>query len=397
MGIDIARARADTPNRDAILHLNNAGAALQPRPVLDAVFRHLRRETEIGGYEAEAEAEPRRQAVYDAVARLLNATAGEIALVDNATRAFDMAAHALPLGDGDVVLVSRGEYPSNVMAFLRAGHDRRIDVRYIPSDSTGELSLDALNDMLRDPRVKAVSVSHVPTQSGLIQPVEEVGRLVRARGDVWYLLDATQTAGQMPLDVEALGCDALAATGRKFLRGPRATGFLYVRRDRLPELDPIPVDLRAATWTGPRTYELAPNARRFETWEQHVAGLLGLGAAVDYALDWGLDAIWERVQALAVRLRAGLSAHRGVTLRDPGARLCGIVTFTVDGVAARSVREQLAARPRRTNVTISTINSARVDFPARGLDTVVRASVHYYLTDEDIDEFIEAIGAIAAQ
>ncbi len=392
--IDVVRARAETPGCEAVLHLNNAGAALQPRPVIDAVFGHLQRETEIGGYEAAEEALSQREEVYHALARLLGAHPDEIALVDNATRAYDMAFHALPLQDGDVVVTTRSEYPSNVIAMLRAQHDRRITIRYLPNEPAGQLALEALEQELRDPRVKAVSISHVPTQSGLLQPAAEAGRLVRARGDVWYLLDATQTAGQFPLDVLALGCDALAATGRKFLRGPRATGFLYVRRERLAALDPIPVDLHAATWTGPETYELRADARRFETWEQHIAGLLGLGAAADYALAWGLDAIWARIQALAIRLRALLAEVPRVTLCDPGAQRCGIVTFTVDGYTAAQVKAALAARTRRINVSTSTVNSARLDFTARGLDTVVRSSVHYYLTEDDMEEMASALRAL---
>jgi cysteine desulfurase / selenocysteine lyase len=390
LGIDIAQLRAETPGCDQVLHFNNAGAALQPQPVLDAVFGYLRRESEIGGYEAADEAESRREAVYDSIARLLNAHRDEIALGDNATRAFDMAFHSLPLQDGDVILTTASEYPSNVIAMLRAAHATRLELRYIPNEPTGQLSLDALERMLREPRVKVLSISHVPTQSGLVQPAAEAGRLARERG-VWYLLDATQTAGQMPLDVQALGCDALAATGRKFLRGPRATGFLYVRRERISEMDPLPVDIHSAVWTGPESYELRPDARRFETWEQPIAGNLGLGVAADYALALGMDAIWERVQALAARLRERLFALPGVTLRDPGEHRCGIVTFTVDGMEAGEVRAALAARTPRINVTVSTINSARVDFPTRGLSTVVRSSVHYYLREQDIDAFAHAI------
>ncbi|MFN8559383.1 MAG: aminotransferase class V-fold PLP-dependent enzyme [Dehalococcoidia bacterium] len=390
MAFDITRAQVDTPGCTAVLHLNNAGAALQPRPVIDAVFAHLRRETEIGGYEAAEEALPRREAVYHSVARLLGAHRDEIALVDNATRAFDMAFHALPLRDGDVILTTRSEYPSNVIAFLRARRALRLDLRYIPNDADGALDLNALDVMTHDPRVRVVSVSHVPTQSGLVQPVREVGEIVRRR-DLWYLLDATQTAGQMPLNVQEIGCDALAATGRKFLRGPRATGFLYVRLERLPEMDPLPVDLHAATWTGPESYRLRPDARRFETWEQHIAGLLGLGAAVEYALGWGLPAIWERVAALATRLRAALAGAPNVVLRDPGALRCGIVTFTVQGLTAAQVKSALASRDRRINVSVSTINSAPLDFADRGLDAVVRSSVHYYLSEQDIDEFAEAV------
>jgi hypothetical protein len=163
----------------------------------------------------------------------------------------------------------------------------------------------------------------------------------------------------MPLDVQVLGCDALAATGRKFLRGPRATGFLYVRRERISQMDPLPVDIHSATWTGPETYVLRPDARRFETWEQPIAGNLGLGAAVDYALGWGLDAIWERVQRLATRLRDRLAALPAITVQDPGKQRCGIVTFTVDGMPAAAVKAALAARTPRVNVTVSTRRDTR--------------------------------------
>jgi cysteine desulfurase/selenocysteine lyase len=392
---DVARLRAETPGCAHVIHLNNAGASLMPRPVLDAVVGHLHREAEIGGYEARAEAIGRLSAVYDSVAALINAHRDEIALVDNATRAFDLAFHALPLRDGDVILTTTTEYASNYIAYLRRARDMKLELRVIPEAERGELSLDALEAMLRDPRVRLLAVAHVPTQSGLVQPAAEAGRLARAAG-CWYLLDATQTAGQMPIDVQAIGCDALAATGRKYLRGPRATGFLYVRRERLADLHPAMVDLHGADWTGPVSYELAPTARRFEIWEQYVAGLLGLGVAIDYARAIGLDAIWPRVRALADGLRNRLSEIPSVTVHDRGSVRCGIVSFTLAGVPAPTIRDTLYARGRRINVSVSGARSAMLDFPARGLNETVRASVHYYNTEAELDEFVGAIDRIAA-
>jgi cysteine desulfurase / selenocysteine lyase len=392
--MDIDRLRAETPGCANVIHLNNAGAALMPGPVLDAVVGHLHREAAIGGYEARAEAAGRLEAVYDSVTALLNAHRDEIAIVDNATRAFDLAFQALPLRDGDVVLTTTVDYPSNYLAYLCRRREIAIDVRVVPEAPTGEVSLDALAEMLREPRVRVVSLTHVPTQSGLLQPAAAVGRLVREAG-CWFLLDATQTVGQMPIDVEAIGCDALAATGRKFLRGPRATGFLYVRRERLPEMHPAVVDVHSATWTGADSYEVAPTARRFEIWEQYFAGNLGLGAAVDYALALGVDRIWERVRLLAGHLRERLATIPGVALHDRGGERCGIVSLTVDGVAAPQVRDRLAARHPRINVSTSSVNSARLDFPGRGLSQTVRASVHYYNTEAELDEFVEAMTEVA--
>jgi len=392
--LDVERLRAETPGCANVIHFNAAGAALMPRPVLDAVIGHLQREAAIGGYEALDEAQERYEAVYASIARLLGARPDEIALIENATRAFDMGFHALPLRRGDVVLVSLADYASNYLAALRRVREQGIDLRPVPNDAHGQISLDALERMLGDPRVRAVSLTYIPTNSGLVQPAEEVGQRARAAG-AWYVLDATQAAGQLPLDVRSLDCDLLAATGRKFLRGPRGTGFLYVRRERLAELHPPFVDLRAATWTAPDAYLLREDARRFENWESNVAGLLGLGTAVDYALALGIERTWPRIQALAAQLRRALAAVPGVTVTDPGETLCGICSFTVAGHEPEGLKQALAELEPRINVTTSTRSSTMLDMDARGLAAVVRASLHYYNTEREIDRFVAIVADLA--
>jgi selenocysteine lyase/cysteine desulfurase len=392
--LDLERLRADTPGTRETIHLNNAGAALMPRPVLETVVAHLTREAEIGGYEAYDEALPRREAVYASIAALIGARPDEIALVENATRAFDMGFHALLLRDGDVVLVSMADYGSNYMAALRRMREQRIEIRVVPNDEHGQISLDALAEMLNDRRVKAISLTHVPTNSGLVQPAAEVGRLARAAG-VWFVLDATQSVGQLPVDAGTIGCDLLAATGRKFLRGPRGTGFLYARRERLDELHPPFVDVHAATWISPERYELRTDARRFENWESYVAGALGLGVAVDYLIELGVDRTWARIQALAERLRTGLSRIRGVTVTDPGAVRCGICTFTVEGSEPSDLKAELAAMYPRINVSISDRSSTLLDMESRGLENVVRSSVHYYNSERELDRFLAVTADLA--
>ncbi|HLZ68318.1 MAG TPA: aminotransferase class V-fold PLP-dependent enzyme [Dehalococcoidia bacterium] len=392
--LDIARLRAETPGCARVLHFNAAGAALMPQSVLDAVTGHLRREAEIGGYEALDEAAARYEAVYSSIARLLNAGPDEIALIENATRAFDMGFHALPLRKGDAVLVSMADYASNYMAALRRVREDGIELRHVPNDAHGQIALAALERMLAEPRVRAVSLTWIPTNSGLVQPAAEVGRLARAAG-AWYALDATQAAGHLPIDVRTLGCDLLAATGRKYLRGPRGSGFLFVRRERLHELHPPFVDLRAATWTARDTYILRDDARRFENWESNVAGLLGLGAAVEYALALGVERTWPRIQALAARLRRGLAAVPGVRVTDPGEELCGICSFTVAGREPEALKAVLAEMQPRVNVTTSSRQSTMLDMDARGLNEVVRASLHYYNTEREIDRFVAIIADLA--
>jgi cysteine desulfurase/selenocysteine lyase len=316
--IDLARARADTPGCAQVAHFNNAGASLPPRPVIDAVVGHLEREAQIGGYEAEAEAHERLEAVYDELAALLGCNRDEVAVVENATRAWDMAFYALRFGAGDQILCARAEYESNVIAFLQVAQRTGARVEYVPNDEHGQVSLDALREAI-DERVKLIAITHVPSNGGLVNPVEEIGAIARAAG-ITYLVDGCQALGQLPIDVERIGCDMFSATGRKYLRGPRATGLLYVRRELIGDLEPPLLDLHAARWVADDRYEIRPDAKRFENWEQYVAGKLGLGAAARYAREWGLEAIAERVGALAARLREGLAGVDGANVHDLGMR-----------------------------------------------------------------------------
>jgi selenocysteine lyase/cysteine desulfurase len=391
MSIDLARVRADTPGTANVIHLNNAGAALPPRPVLEVVQRHLEREAAIGGYEAAAEAANAIEGVYGSVARLINASPDEIAVVENATRAWDMAFYSFRFQAGDRILTAEAEYASNYLAFLQEARRTGAVIEVVPSDATGALDLAALQRMV-DARVKLIAITHIPTNGGLVNPATEIGRIARAHG-IPYLLDACQAIGQMPIDVEAIGCDMLSATGRKFLRGPRGTGFLYVRRALIERLEPPFIDLHSADWTGADSYEFRADARRFENWECFVAGKLGLGAAAEYAMAVGLEAIRARAWTLADRLRQGIAEIRGARLRDLGSTRAAIVSFTLEGVEPAAIKQRLAQA--RINVTVSGLTSTRLDMSARGLTGVVRASPHYYNSEDEIDRAIAAIAGIA--
>jgi cysteine desulfurase / selenocysteine lyase len=397
---DVDRARADTPGCELVIHLNHAGTSLPPRPVLDAQVEWLQAEALTGGYELAADRDAELQASYDEVAALIGAQRDEIALVENATFAWHQAFWSLPLRAGDRILTCTVEYASSYLSYLQAERRRGVSVEVIPDDADGQLSLPALADLLDDGRapVGLVAVTHVPTNGGLVNPVAGVGALCREAG-VPFLLDACQSVGQMPVDVDAIGCDLLAATGRKFLRAPRGTGFLYARRSLLDRLDrdgaePAFLDLLGADWVAPADYVLRPDARRFENWESNLAAVAGLRAAVAYARSWGLDAIADRVGYMAEALRGRLAEVPGVRVHDLGRHRGGIVTFTVDAVAADEVQARL--RSQGINVSVSGPSSTRLDAVRRRLPPLVRASVHYITTDAELDRLAAAVGDMVA-
>ncbi len=387
--IDMEKARRDTPGVEKVLHFNNAGAALMPTGVVDAIKNHIDLEAEIGGYEAADRTIDGDAHTYDAIAQLINCQADEVAFVENATVGWCGAFYGLAqtFKPGDRLLTAQAEYGSNYIAYLQIAQRTGVQVEVIPDDETGALSVEALENMI-DERVKLISITHMPTNGGLTNPAAAIGRVAKA-ANIPYLLDACQTVGQMPIDVEAIGCDMLTATGRKYLRGPRGTGFLYVRPAMADLFDPPVLDNHSATWTGRDTYEIRRDARRFENWENYTAGKIALGVAVDYALSWGMEAVYERILYLAGLFRARLADTPGITVRDLGPTPGGIVTFSVAGVAADEVRRRMAGH--QINVTHSTVFSTRLDMENRKLDAVVRASVHYYNTEQEIDQFLEVL------
>ncbi len=390
---EIARARADTPGVEKTIHFNSAGCALPTRMTVEAMAAHLRLEAEIGGYEAHERMNAEVDRPYVALAKLINASPDEIALTENATRAWDMAFYSLPLKAGDRIVTGRNEYCSNFIAFLQRARRDGVEIDVVPDTEEGEISVHRLEAMLTE-RTKLIALTHTPTSGGLVNPAAEVGAVARRAG-IPFLLDACQSVGQMPIDVDAIGCDMLSATARKFLRGPRGVGFLYVRRNMIERLDPVCLNDHAADWIADDDFRIRSDARRFETQECNFAGRIGFGLAIDYALALSIEKIHRRITDLAVDLRLRLSATPGVSIHDRGRVQCGIVTFSVAGQTAEAIKTELARRG--ISVTVSYAEATRLDMVPRGLEQIVRASVHYYNSLEEVERLVEALAHIRQQ
>jgi cysteine desulfurase/selenocysteine lyase len=388
--IDVAAVRRDTPGCGGVVHLNNAGSSLPPAVVVDTVVRYLEDEAREGGYELADRRRDDLAAVYRSVAGVVGATEDEIALLDSATRAWDVAFYSLRFAPGDRILTTTTEYAANFIAYLQVAQRTGARIEVVPDRRSGEIDIAALESMIDD-RAKLISINHVPTNGGLVNPAAAVGEVAKRSG-VTYLLDACQSVGQMPIDVDEVGCDLLTGTSRKFLRGPRGVGFLYVRDTMIEDIEPVMLDLHSAQWVGRDRYEIRRDAKRFEVWESSPALRLGLGAACDYAIGVGLGAIWGRIASLAAVLRAALGSIPSVTVHDKGRVKGGIVTFSVAGRSAREVKEALALR--RINVSISSVASARIDMEQRRLDEIIRASVHYFNTEDEIDFAVAVIAGL---
>ncbi len=387
MKLDLEKIRAETPGTAHGIHLLAAGSALMPQCVVDAIVTHTVLEARIGGYEAQDAQADALDGVYDSVARLIGAKRHEIALVPNATVAWCHAFYALPLEKGARILTCEAEYAANYVAFLQRAKRDGLAIDVVPSDVSGAVDLGALESMIDD-RVGLIAMTWVPTNGGLVNPAAEVGKIARKHG-IPYLLDACQAVGQIPVDVTDLGCDFLSATGRKFLRGPRGTGFLYVAEKWLKTLEPAMIDLFSAPWVSTDAYQLRDDARRFETWENSYALRAGLGVAADYATSLGMDAIQERVKKLASLCREGLETVTGAQVRDIGSEHCGIVSFTVEGMDA----DATVAGLHKSGIVIgaSTPFSTRLDAQRRNLPTVMRMAPHYYNTEVEIERFLAVL------
>jgi selenocysteine lyase/cysteine desulfurase len=378
---EIQQLRAETAGTAQKIHFNNAGSSLPPDVVVDAVINYLKEEAVNGGYETEYKYKDELESTYALIGKLINANSDEIAILENASTAWSAAFYAIDFNAGDEVITSEMEYVTNLIAFANAEKRSGISIKVIPNDQDGNFQLAELEKAIT-PQTKLIAVTHIPSTAGGIIPIVEIGEIAR-KHNILYLVDACQSAGHLPLDVAGIGCDMLSVTGRKYLRAPRGTGFLYVRKEIQDQLNPIFMDGYTADLVSQHEFTVRNDARRFELYENNRALVLGLGKAVEYALNIGIDKIWQRIQFLANLLRLQLKGIDGITVHDFGAEQCGIVTFSLNGLDSTLVKAKLAEK--NVNVSVGKAASTLIYMDKNHLSSIVRASVHYYNTEEEVD------------
>jgi selenocysteine lyase/cysteine desulfurase len=392
---EIEQFRNDTIGCTYVNHLNNAGAALMPNIVTNAITTHIKLEAEIGGYEAAAAKADAIAEFYELAAQLINCKPGNIAFTASATDSYIRALSAIPFVSGDIILTDCDDYISNQLHFLSLKKRFEVDIVHIKNAAVGGVDLADLEAKLYALKPRLLAITHIPTNSGMVQPVNKIAAIYakycQENGDkTWYILDACQSAGQMKLDVQQLQCDFLSATNRKFLRGPRGSGFLYISDKALrAKLEPLFIDMRGARWTEKDQYEQQPDAKRFEDWEFAYATVVGSAEAIRYCLAIGEDRIWQQVKQLSAHLRGRLASIPNVRVLDQGPELSSSVTFTVANSSAEFLVKQFSQH--NINVVSSYREFAVIDFDEKQVEWAIRVSPHYYNTVDELDALVDCL------
>jgi selenocysteine lyase/cysteine desulfurase len=387
--LNINQIRQETPACQHLIHFNNAGASVNPNSVIQTIKDYLDEEAQVGGYELARIRANDVNAFYTETARLLNAEARNIAFATSCTEAYSKALASIPFKKGDIILTSDDDYASNQLCFLSL--QARVGIKIIRAKNlaNGDVDVDDIEHIIKTQHPTVVAITQIPTSSGKVQPIAAIGKLCRQH-DIWYLVDACQSIGQMPVDVQDIGCDFLTATGRKFLRAPRGTGFLYVSDKALNAgLAPQYMDNHSATWTGADSFEVQATAQRFELYERSIANVLGITEAVRYANALGLDNIYAYNQDLMQYFRRQMDYADGVYLYDEGSNLCNILTFRMGHLPLAAIQTALNAAKINHSVTMK--HMAQIDFAHKGIDWAVRFSPHYYNTKAEVDKVIDVL------
>lgn len=386
----IAQVRKETPGLEGHLHLDNAGASLMPDPVIARMKAALEQDVLLGGYVAQEQQQEELNAIYDDFAILFGGVSADYAVVGSAVDGWTKAFYSLPLQRGDNIVTAYTEYCANYVAYLQLKATRGVEIRVARMAPGGGIDLDHLESLI-DRSTKLIGVTHMPSSSGEIVDAMTIGKIAKHH-NVLYQLDACQSAGHIPLSVSEIGCDIMTGTARKFLRGPRGIGFLYVNQRARDQMEPVVLTNQSAAWVSADSYELLDNARIFEAWERSVMNQLGFKAALDYYKELGPLSASGTLLSIADTIRQGLADIPHVIPTCPEGSKSAIITFNIKGMEAVEAKQKLA--DSMMTVQTASVQHTRLDLEARGIETAVRVSPHYYVTERDAAVFLNRIDGL---
>lgn len=387
---DVRRVRAATPGLEGRIHLDNCGSAFMAQPVIDEINAAFSREIMVGGYVAQEQQADRLEDGYQNLAALFDGKVTDFAFVSSAVDGWTKAFYSIPFESGDNIITAYNEYCSNYVAYLQVAKTKGVEIRVADPAPGGGINLDHLVSLI-DRRTRLISISHMPSSSGEINQVAAVGKIANSR-NILYQLDACQSAGHIPVSIEEIGCDIMTGTARKFLRGPRGIGFLYVNEKARSQMEPVVLTNQSAEWTSKDAYTLRSDARVFEAWERSVVNQLGFSAAIRYLLDLGVEKATGQIAANATYLRKCLPDIPGVTVECPEHATSAIITLNKGGFAPATIKQTL--EQQGIAVQVASVVHTRLDLEARGIESAVRISPHYYSSKEDMDGFMSALEAL---
>ena len=376
----------------SVVHFNHSGAGLPSPETVQAVVDHLRLEAERGPMEAGAIASDAIRNSYQVAAQLLGCAPQDVAFGTSHGQLYGNLIASIPLSAGDKIFVSRQEWIGNVLCLQRSANLSGASLSLMASDDTSAVDPIALGESLSS-EVRIVALTWIGAGSALINPAAAIGAAIRHAGSsAFFIIDASQAIGQVPINVAEIGCDALIACGRKFLRGPRGTALAYISPRLAAEIVPRSIDNVSSTLSNGNVV-VANSAQAFEFGEESVALKLGLGKAIEQALSLGVDRIRLKLHHKAAILRQALAVVPGVQLLDLGNSKGAAVTFAINGVACATAKQRLA--DQGINIGMNGPGYTPYDLSIRGISELLRASVHLSTTDDDIALIVNATRSIS--
>lgn len=391
-----ADVRRDIPLLEEVIYLDAASTTPTPRPVVEAMndyFYNYNANTGRGAYGIANKATQKMEEARTKMARFVNSEPDEIILTKNTTEAINLVAHSLKVGKGDNIVVPNIEHHSNLIPWINLKR-QGVELRMVNADEHGIVHPDAV-DKVVDENTRLVTITHISNAIGSVQPVEEIAEITEDRGSL-YLIDAAQSVGHFKVDVKKLKADFVAFPGHKALLGPVGTGFLYCGKDSQDELEPLLLGGGTVENVTLDNFNLAEAPACFEGGTQNIAGLIGLGAAIDYLGRIGLSKLEKHGKKLTEALYQGIQDVENVTLYGSPENIYGIVSFNIDNINPHDVAKILDET--RSICVRSGFHCAIPSIKHIGaydLDGTVRASMHYYNTLEEIDALVDTIKKVS--